>query len=275
LPDVPNDSLIASKRSTLNQYRELANMNSNNDVCAQVQTMKNSPSELLASPKHTLGLMAIILSITVAGAINASHSGGGDHSGAPASSTQMIGVFLFMIGLEWAWVLSIYRGMKDYAGSIWDFVGRKTFVPKQLGADVVFAALALVLIYACGKEVHSVFDPVLVSPESNPILPSLPQGFVAITLWLCLSMSAGICEEIVFRGYLQRQLTAITGNAGIAILAQAVIFGVGHAYEGVGAVIAIIVHGLILGLLAHWRGNIRAGMLEHSAWDILAGLRII
>jgi membrane protease YdiL (CAAX protease family) len=268
---VLNDSPIALKRFTFNPDGALANMNSNNEFLAHAAKVKNSSNELLASPRHTLGLMAIILCITIAGAFNASHGSGGDHSSAPASSTRMIGVFLFMIGLEWLWVLSIYRGMKDYATSIWDFIGRKTFVLKQLGADVVFGALAFALILACDKGVLSLFD----APGSNPILPSLPQGFVAIALWLCLSMSAGICEEIVFRGYLQRQLTAFTGNAGIAILAQAVIFGVGHAYEGVGAVLAIILHGSILGLLAHWRGNIRAGILEHSAWDILAGLAII
>lgn len=250
-------------------------MKSNSNYLAPVDTSKNDSNKLLASPKHTLGLMALILAITIAGAFNASRSGGGGHSSAPASSMQMISVFLFMIGLEWLWVFSIYKGMKNYAWSIWDFLDRKGFVPKQLAADVAFGALALVLIYVCSKGVHSVFDPVVATSDSNPILPSRPEGFVTVALWVCLSMSAGICEEIVFRGYLQRQLTALTGNAGIAIVAQAAIFGIGHAYEGVGPVIAIMVHGLVLGLLAHWRGNIRAGIVQHSAWDILAGLKML
>ena len=250
-------------------------MSTNDGSLPYVEEMKIHSNKLLASPKHTVGLVLLILFITVAGAFNAARSAADDHVGAAASSAHMIGVFLFMIGLEWLWVLSIYRGMKDYAFSIWDFMGRKTFVPKQLGADVVFGALALVLIYACGKGVHSVFDHVLAEPGSNPILSSQLQGGFATALWFCLSISAGICEEIVFRGYLQRQLTALTGSVGVAILAQAFIFGVGHAYEGADAVIAIVLHGLILGLLAHYRGNIRAGIVEHSAWDILAGMDII
>ena len=184
----------------------------------------------------------------------------------------MIGVFMFMIGLEWMWVLSIYRGMKDYASSILDFLDLKAFGPKQLAADFVFGALALVLIYIGGLGVHALLDPVQTSQISNPLLPSTPKGFVAIALWVCLSISAGICEEIVFRGYLQRQLVILTGNAGIAIVAQAFIFGIGHSYEGAASVVAIMLHGLGLGLLAHWRGNIRAGILQHASWDIFAGL---
>ena len=42
-----------------------------------------------------------------------------------------------------------------------------------------------------------------------------------------------------------------------------------------GAVIRIVVYGLAFGMLALWRGNIRAGMLAHAAWDILAGLVLI
>jgi membrane protease YdiL (CAAX protease family) len=90
-----------------------------------------------------------------------------------------------------------------------------------------------------------------------------------------LSLSAGICEEIVFRGYLQRQLAAISGSISLAILGQAIAFGVAHGYEGVGAVIRIMVYGLAIGILAQWRGNIRAGVLAHAAWNILDGLGLI
>ena len=92
------------------------------------------------------------------------------------------------------------------------------------------------------------------------------------TLWVGVSLAAGVCEEIVFRGYLQRQLTAMTGHAGIAILLQAIIFGVGHGYQGWKPMITISAVGFILGVLAWWRGNLRAGMIAHTALDLLAGL---
>ena len=67
----------------------------------------------------------------------------------------------------------------------------------------------------------------------------------------------------------------MTGKVGIAILIQAIVFGIGHAYQGLSAVLAIVLHGLFLGILAKWRGNIRAGIIEHAGWDILAGFGLI
>src|SRR6202034_807862 len=110
---------------------------------------------------------------------------------------------------------------------------------------------------------------------TNPLLPAVPNGAAQIIAWIGLSLSAGICEEIVFRGYLQRQLAALSGSASLAILGQAIVFGIAHGYEGVGAVIRIVVYGLAIGLLAQWRGNIRACVLAHAAWDILAGFGLM
>ena len=36
----------------------------------------------------------------------------------------------------------------------------------------------------------------------------------------------------------------------------------------------VAVYGLVIGLLAKWRGNIRAGVLAHAAWDLVAGLAL-
>jgi hypothetical protein len=47
-----------------------------------------------------------------------------------------------------------------------------------------------------------------------------------------VAITAGICEEIVYRGYLQRQLSAFTGSLPIAVCLQAAIFGAAHLYQG-------------------------------------------
>ncbi len=73
------------------------------------------------------------------------------------------------------------------------------------------------------------------------------------------------------QGPLQRQLAPMTGRPWLAILIQAILFAIGHAYEGPVAVADIVVIGLILGSLAAWRGNIRAAILVHAALDILGG----
>jgi membrane protease YdiL (CAAX protease family) len=98
-----------------------------------------------------------------------------------------------------------------------------------------------------------------------------PIGHLAITLWLALSVSAGFCEEAVYRGYLQKQFQALSGNAIFALLAQAILFGIGHIYQDYKPVLVISILGLEYGLLAHWRRNLRSAMLSHAWSDAVAG----
>ena len=92
-------------------------------------------------------------------------------------------------------------------------------------------------------------------------------------MWIPVALSAGLCEEVAFRGYLQKQFHVITGGAGLAILFQAMVFGVGHLYEGVGRVARITLFGLLFGLLALWRKSLWPGMIAH-AWPDIFGVII-
>lgn len=227
----------------------------------------NGYPPLLASRRHTLIFFAIFLAVTAVSAFNANS---GSSPGAPASSNHMLQIYLWLIGLEWLWVRFVYKGMQAQGRSILEFVGRPWFAPRKLAGDLVCGALGIGVSYALFVGIPHLLSHV--QAGSNPLLPSVPSGVMGTVVWIGLSLSAGVCEEIVFRGYLQRQLAALSGSTSLAILGQAIVFGVGHGYEGVGAVIRIVVYGIAIGMLAQWRGNIRAGVLAHATWDILEGL---
>src|SRR5262249_17617621 len=107
-------------------------------------------------------------------------------------------------------------------------------------------------------------------PESVlNILPRTPQE---LTLWLVVATSAGVCEEIVFRGYLQRQLVAASGRVGWGIVGQAVLFGIGHNYQGYVNVVSISLLGLALGGVAAWRKSLRPTMIWHAWMDAIGGV---
>src|SRR4029077_10738056 len=90
-------------------------------------------------------------------------------------------------------------------------------------------------------------------------------------LWIVVSISAGICEEIVFRGYFQHQFAAYTRSMGAAVLLQGLVFGVGHSYQGLKQVILICVLGILYGWFAAWRRNLRSNMMVHAWTDIWNG----
>ena len=84
-------------------------------------------------------------------------------------------------------------------------------------------------------------------------------------------MTAGICEEMVFRGFPQRQLHALGGNIAFAVVAQGIVFGLFHSYQGWRNVVVICVLGVLYGMFAAWRGNLRVKIIAHAWSDIWEG----
>jgi membrane protease YdiL (CAAX protease family) len=99
----------------------------------------------------------------------------------------------------------------------------------------------------------------------------LPRGPVEIGLWVALSLSAGFCEEIVFRGYFQRQFAALARSRPAGLVMQALLFGISHGYQGVDAAVRITLFGLLFGALAQSRRSLRPGMAAHAWTDVYSG----
>jgi membrane protease YdiL (CAAX protease family) len=91
-------------------------------------------------------------------------------------------------------------------------------------------------------------------------------------LAIAASLSAGVVEEIVYRGYLQRLVTTATGNVWVAIALQAEAFAFAHLYEGWHAVAIIAIQSLVTGYLAYRLKNLRLVIVAHCTLDLLAGL---
>jgi membrane protease YdiL (CAAX protease family) len=99
----------------------------------------------------------------------------------------------------------------------------------------------------------------------------LPRSLIEILIWIAVSITAGFCEELIFRGYLQRQLHALNGSLVVAVVGQGVVFGLGHSYPCWKQVIVISVLGVLDGVPAVWRKNLRANVISHAATDIWEG----
>jgi len=84
------------------------------------------------------------------------------------------------------------------------------------------------------------------------------------------ALSAGVCEEIGFRGYMQRPIEKHYGAFG-AILVSSVMFTLLHLTKGwalVGMVPIVFGAGLLLGTLARAAGTLWFGILGHWLMDI-------
>jgi hypothetical protein len=96
-----------------------------------------------------------------------------------------------------------------------------------------------------------------------------------IAAWALLCMMVGFVEEIVFRGYLQRQFIGwARGRVATGVLVSAVVFGAAHGYQGVRSMVLLSVFGLLFSLLALYRRSLRAGIFAHAGNDFIFGLAL-
>ena len=85
-----------------------------------------------------------------------------------------------------------------------------------------------------------------------------------------LSVTAGVCEEVLYRGFLTWVLAAYLALP-IAIAITSVAFGLAHAYQGGRGILKTGAVGLAMSLVVLATGWLIPAMIVHALLDILAG----
>ena len=107
-------------------------------------------------------------------------------------------------------------------------------------------------------------------PGVRTVLPATPREARA---FCAVAITAGICEEVLYRGYLLWYLLSLwSGRLAIAAAAAALIFGVGHAYQGVRGIVNTAIAGGIAMAVYLLTGSLLAPMLLHATLDLANGL---
>lgn len=98
----------------------------------------------------------------------------------------------------------------------------------------------------------------------------LPHTALERRLFWAVSASAGICEEIFFRGFLTWYFLAWMGPI-LAVILASLLFGIGHVYLGIAQVPKTAMIGLILAIVVSLTGSLWPAMLLHAAVDWNSG----
>ncbi len=223
-----------------------------------------SSRPLIAPVWHTIVFIVIFVGLSVVGGFFQHAVKQNPQAAVPSGSAvpRYISVLVF----EWLLVLYVRMGVYKRGVRLCDLVGGRWATPKDVLKDIALGAGLWALWIG-------LMNPHILGGGTNAAQGLLPQGTLESLVWTPLALSAGFCEELAFRGYLQKQFQAMTRSAGWAVLIQAIVFGVGHLYEGVGQVGRITLFGVLFGLLAVWRKSLRPGMIAH-AWSDIFGVII-
>lgn len=147
------------------------------------------------------------------------------------------------------------------------------FYPSFNSTGIVLAILILIFIglqivsskVSTTEKAESVIEKM---KDNYHYLPKSKREFIWFNL---LSLSAGICEEIIFRLFIFSYLIE-NANLVIAFILTNVIFALTHIGSGKQNIISALILGLLFTAIYYFTNNIWLSIILHSAIDISAGV---
>lgn len=124
---------------------------------------------------------------------------------------------------------------------------------------VILLMLAVVgTVWALGGEDYLPKEP----PELIPIVAGLP-----LLVRVAIGMTAGVVEELFFRGFLQPRV-GITVSTALFVMAHL-------SYDQPFMLVGITALSILFALLVRWRRNILAAIAAHAAFDLIQLLIVV
>ena len=154
--------------------------------------------------------------------------------------------------------------------------------PRDLGQTIGNAGISLAvtalgllaLLVLTGFNIHQIRH---AGREELEVTVQRARKFVPVgrregTAFAGVALTAGICEEILYRGWLVSFLGALFGSIWIGMIAAAAVFGIGHAYQGRLGMLATGLLGLLFGSMFVLVKSLVPGQVIHAAIDIVNGI---
>lgn len=145
-------------------------------------------------------------------------------------------------------------------------------------AYIVFAIAAILLLLTAYQILALKVSPQYREKIRQVQLPDdldvlLPKTIKEKRLWTFVSLSAAICEELLYRGLLIFILTNLFPAINVywCIVIAGLVFGIAHIYQGLSGVVKTTVYGILFAALYMSVGSVLPGILLHFLTDFAAG----
>jgi uncharacterized protein len=179
--------------------------------------------------------------------------------------TQLPRIRLYVMSSATLWVLAFLavwaaQASRFPAATIgFDRIGTRPFI-----AWTVFGLGAAALLMAITKLMRL--------PESAALEHLLPRSIKERIVFVGAAITAGITEEIVFRGFLISALALVLPNVWLAALVSSIVFGMLHAYQGWIGMGRTAVLGFALAVPFLLTSSIMPSIVAHIVIDLIGGL---
>ncbi|MGO4496458.1 CPBP family intramembrane glutamic endopeptidase [Paenibacillus sp. 2RAB27] len=172
--------------------------------------------------------------------------------------------YLLIYAVYWLLTLPIIlTGRTNYIAPDYSF---NTFWHILIWLLIAYLVFTVVLPFALLPFVKRLRESVADNYDAKlyPVTNKQQLMFVGVTI------TVGICEEIIFRGFLQRYAVSLGLSELVAFVVISVIFGAGHFMQGLSGVISSTIFGLIMGYLYFTTGSLLVPIIIHILYDAKA-----
>ena len=100
----------------------------------------------------------------------------------------------------------------------------------------------------------------------------LPQSTIELLPFMALAITAGLCEEFLYRGFAMAVLTRMGAAAWVVVIISSILFGLAHLYQGRGGFFSTLILGTVFGTGRIVYDSLVPVIFWHGAVDVIAGL---
>jgi len=188
----------------------------------------------------------------------------------PVPTATKLRLYATIVVMEWALVVLALAiafrhglGPADLGQGLAN--GRITLATTALG----FLALLILTIFNARQIRHAGREELEATVQRARKF--VPVGRTEIAAFAVVSLTAGICEELLYRGWLIHFFGVLLGSIWAGMVVAAIFFGLGHAYQGRNGIAATGVLGLVFGTMFVLVRSLVPGQVLHAAIDLVNG----
>ncbi len=180
------------------------------------------------------------------------------------------GMVVLVNAIQWALVAGVAIYVTYRSGQPLSSIGlRRVNMVREAGT----AVLAVLIIYAA--LITSAIAVAVLSGASTETMTGPTREITSLlgtpSIWTMIGIAAtaGIFEEIVFRGFILTRLRVLAGGWPTAILIGSVLFAVPHVWQGVWAMVLVLPVSIILSVVFVWRRSLVPVIFAHFLFNFL------
>lgn len=148
--------------------------------------------------------------------------------------------------------------------------------PMVWNPQVMWLTVAIAVVYLADL-LYGMLSPRTTWEEMQGLQHFIPVNWSEYRHYVFLALAAGICEEIIFRGFLitylkEQTFASLPIVTLLAVFLPAAVFSLSHLYQGWFSVLKIFLVALLLGWIFVASQSLILPIIIHCAIDLISGI---